>query len=204
MRMSLPKSPLPLPLRDRPLQHLLTFAGLSVAIGVAISWASGTGAHGGLIGLALWPFGAAWAWLAWQHRVPPSIVGFPLGVGLTLIASGIVGGQIEWLAPLLGLATATAWVGIGVARSDRIALAPGAAGVFVFLPWTLGYYFGDTLGAPVVAMLSGAMLLGVVLLFVRHGRGPGGAAGGGWARHFGAASPDRPEGDQGAEIRPVH
>ncbi len=168
-------------LRDRPLQHVLTFIGFAVSIGVAVFWIGGAGT-GAAIGFALWLFGAAWAALAWQRRVPPSLVGFPLGVALTLIASGITGGQIEWLAPLLGLATAAAWVGIGVATSEPLSMAPGVLGVFVFLPWTLGYYFGESLGAPAIAMLSGAVLLGVVVLLVRRGRtGPTGT---GWGRRF--------------------
>jgi len=57
--------------------------------------------------------------------------------------------------------------------------------VFVFLPWTLGYFFGETLGAPVVAMLSGAMLLGVVVLLMRRGHGRGGTAGSAPGGHFG-------------------
>jgi uncharacterized membrane protein len=157
-------------LRDRPLQHALAFLGIAVSIGVAIAWA-GAGNVAGFIGLALWLFGGAWAWLAWQRRVPPAIVGFPLGIVLTLVASGIVGGQVEWLAPLLGFATATAWVGAGVVSNERLSLAPGVVGVFVFLPWTLGYFFGETLGAPAIAMLSGALLLGVVVLLLRRGRG---------------------------------
>jgi hypothetical protein len=152
-------------LRDRPLQHMLTFVGLAVSIGVAIAWAGG---EGGLIGFALWVFGAAWAWLAWRQRVPPAVVGFPLGALLTLVACGFVSAQVEWLAPLLGLATAAAWIGIGVAENESLMLAPGVAGVFVFLPWTLGYYFGGTLGAPAVAMASGAALLVVVALLVRR------------------------------------
>jgi hypothetical protein len=168
-------------LRDRPLQHLLTFAGLAVSIGVAIAWAGG---DGGVIGLALWLLGAAWAWLAWQHRVPPAVVGFPLGAALTLVACGIVGSQIEWLAPLLGLATAAAWVGAGVALSEPLVLAPGVVGVFVFLPWALGYYFGDSFGAPAIAMLSGALLLGIVVLLVRRGRHGPGTTGGISGRHF--------------------
>jgi hypothetical protein len=191
-------------LQDRPLQHLLSFAGLAVAIGVAIAWAGGPGARGGLIGLALWLLGGVWAGLAWQRRVPPPIIGFPLGIVLTLIACGIVGSQYPGLAPIVGLGTAAAWAGLGVARSERIALAPGVVGVFVFLPWTLGYYFGDTVGAPVIAMLSGAILLGIVLLLVRRGRGD--AATGGWGGHFRStrrgrlATRDR----SGAGMRPAH
>jgi hypothetical protein len=175
-------------LRDRPLQHVLTFVGLSVSIGVAIFWIGGTGTNAA-IGFALWLLGAAWAGLAWQHRIPPSLVGFPLGVALTLVASGIVTGQIEWLAPLLGLATAAAWVGIGVATSEPLAMAPGVLGVFVFLPWTLGYFFGDSIGAPAIAMLSGAVLLGVVILLVRRGRGHGPNGMSEWGRHFRPLAP---------------
>lgn len=174
-------------LRDRPLQHVLTFIGIAVSVGVATFWIGGAGTDAA-IGFALWLFGATWAALAWQRRIPPSLVGFVLGVALTLIGSGVVAGQIEWFAPLLGLATAAVWVGIGVATSEPGAMAPGVLGVFVFLPWTLGYYFGESLGAPAIAMLSGAMLLGVVLLLVRRGRGRS-SPGTGWNRRFKPLAP---------------
>jgi uncharacterized membrane protein len=170
-------------LRNRPLQHLLTFVGIAVSVGVTIFWIGGAGTDAA-IGLTLWVLGALWAGLAWQHRVPPARVGFPLGVALTLVASAIVAGQVEWLAPLLGLATAAAWVGIGVAVNEPVAMAPGVLGVFVFLPWTLGYFFGESLGAPAIAMVSGAALLGVVMLLVRRGRGKGEAGGPGWGRRL--------------------
>jgi uncharacterized membrane protein len=159
-------------LRDRPLQHLSTFVGIAVSVGVAIVWVGGAGTNA-VMGLALWLLGAAWAWLAWERRIPPEVVGFPLGVVLTLIASGIVGGQIEWLAPLLGLATAGAWVGLGVTANEPLAVAPGVVGVFVFLPWTLGYFFGESLGAPAITMVSGVILLGIVAMLIRRGRGRG-------------------------------
>jgi hypothetical protein len=157
-------------LRNRPLQHLLTLLGLAVAVGTGIAWAGGAGAHGLLIGLVLWALGGVWAWLGWEDRIPPAALGFLLGAVLTLVGAGIVNAEVSWLAPLLGLATAGAWVAVGVVRSERLALVPGILGVFVFLPWTLARFFGGTLGAPVVAMVSGAVLLGVVLVLVRRGR----------------------------------
>jgi len=168
-------------LRDRPLQHLLTSVGLAVSIGAAIAWAGG---EGGPIGLALWLLGAAWTWLAWRQRIPPPLVGFLLGAALTLVACGIVGAQVEWLAPLLGLATAAAWICAGVARNELLVLAPGVVGVFVFLPWALGYYFGETFGAPAVAMLSGGLLLGVVGLLIRRAGHRNGTTGGTPGGHF--------------------
>jgi hypothetical protein len=168
-------------LRDRPLQHLLTFVGLAVSVGATITWVGGEGTSA-TIGVALWALGALWAWHAWSDRLPPALVGFPLGVMLTLIASAVVGGQVEWLAPLLGLATACGWVAIGTIRGEPMALAPGVAGVFVYLPWTIGYFFGASLGAPAIVMLSGAALLGVVTLLVRRGRDGTGHRG--WGGHF--------------------
>jgi hypothetical protein len=168
-------------LRDRPLQHLVSFVGLAVSVAVTISWVGGE-RTGAAIGVALWSLGAVWAWQAWCDRLRPALVGFPLGVLLTLVASAPVGDQVEWLAPLLGLATAGGWVAFGTIRAEPMALAPGVAGVFVYLPWTIGYFFGASLGAPAIVMLSGAALLGVVTLFLRRGRGGTGPRG--WAGHF--------------------
>lgn len=151
--------------RDRPLQHALTFGGLAVAAGAAVAWAGGGGT---VIGAVLWALGIAWVRLARLDRVPPARAGILLGVALTLVACVIVGEQAEWLAPLAGLATAAAWVVVGVVTSEPTALAPGVLGVFVFLPWTIGYFFGETYGAPAVAMASGAALLAVVLVLVRR------------------------------------
>lgn len=175
-------------LRDRPLQHLLTFVGLSVSLGVAVTWA--VGAESGLAtGLALWLLGVGWAGLAWQRRIPPATLGFLSGVVLTLVSASIVGSQVEWLAPLLGLATACAWVGIGIATDEPVAMAPGVVGIFVFLPWTLGYFVGESVGAPVIAMVSGALLLGVVVLLMRRRRDRDGRRGGHLSHHLGAAAP---------------
>lgn len=175
-------------LRNRPLQHALAFVALAVAIAVGIAWA-GSGNMAAWIGLTLWLLGAAWTALAWQRRLPPAVVGFGLGAVLTLVAAGIVGGRYESLAPLLGLATAAIWVGVGVAVDDGLALAPGVVGTFVFLPWSLGQLFGEALGAPAIVMLSGALLLGVVVLLLRRRRGHGGSAGGLWGEHVRSAAP---------------
>lgn len=175
-------------LRNRPLQHALTFLGLVVAIGVGIAWA-GSGNVAAWIGLTLWLVGAAWAGLAWRRHLPPAVVGFGLGAALTLVACGIVGARYESLGPVLGLVTAAAWVGVGIVADEGLALAPGVVGTFVFLPWTLGQLFGEALGAPAIVMLSGALLLGVVVVLLRRRRGHDGPAGGVWGRHFRRAAP---------------
>lgn len=160
----------------RPLQHAITFVATAVAIGTGIASVT-AGNSSAWIGLAVWVFGATWAALAWSRFVPPAFVGLTLGATATLVGAGIVGGRSESLATLLGLVTAAAWIGVGIATDEGFALAPGVVGIFVFLPWTIGYFFGETLGAPVIVMISGALLLGVVALLWRR-RGPGGSIGG--------------------------
>ena len=169
-------------LRERPLQHALTFVALIVALGVAIAWIDPANPSA-WIGLAFWITGALWALAAWQRRVPPEIIGFALGVTLTLVGAGITGGRYDWLAPILGLATAATWTAIGIGANEVLALAPGVIGIFIYLPWTLGRFFGESLGAPVIVMLSGALLLGVVVLLWRR-RSQGAQIGDLWGGHF--------------------
>lgn len=173
-------------LRGRPLQHALTFIFLVVACGIGIAWAAPINPSA-WIGLTFWMLGAIWAFAAWNRRLPPEIVGFTLGVLLTLVGAGITGGRYDWLAPILGLATAATWTAIGIGANEVLALAPGVTGIFIFLPWTLGRFFGESLGAPVIVMLSGALLLAVVVMLWRR-RSHGARIGDLWGGHFGSVA----------------
>ena len=169
-------------LRDRPLQHAVTFIAIVVSAGVGIAWINSDNPSA-WIGLTFWFVGALWAFAAWQRRLPPEIIGFTLGVLLTLVGAGVTGGRYDWLAPILGLATAATWTAIGVSSNEVLALAPGVIGIFVYLPWTLGRFFGESLGAPVIVMLSGVLLLGVVAMLWRR-RSQGAQIGDLWGGHF--------------------
>ena len=162
-------------LRNRPLQHLLTFLGLVVAVGVAIAW-TGSDDAAAWVGAAFWTLGLLWAGSSWMHRLPPAVIGFVLGVVLTMVGAGAMSGTVDWLGPTLGLVTAIGWCAVGVSTDEVLALLPGVVGVFVFLPWTLGRLAGESLGAPVIMMISGLTLLAVVAFLVRrpHRRGTAG------------------------------
>jgi len=174
-------------LRDRPLQHVSTFIALVVSIGVLIAWIDGVN-PAAWIGLAFWVLGMLWAAASWRLIVPPAVIGFPLGVTLTLIGAGVVGVRYDWLGPIIGLATATAWTAIGIGVNEVFALAPGLVGTFVFLPWALGRYFGESLGAPIIVMLSGAVLLAIVAVLWRR-RAEGTRIGDLWGGHLGGIAP---------------
>ena len=169
-------------LRDRPLQHALTFVALVVTTGVGIGLITSANPSA-WIGLTFWMLGALWAFAAWQRKLPPEIIGFALGAILTLVGAGITGNRYDWLAPLLGLATAAAWTATGVGMNEVLALVPGVIGIFIYLPWTLGRFFGESLGAPVIVMLSGALLLGIVVILWRR-RSQGAQIGDLWGGHF--------------------
>lgn len=170
-------------LRDRPLQHVTTFAALVVSTGVLIAWFDDVN-PAAWIGLAFWILGMVWAVASWRLVVPPAVVGFPLGVVLTLVGAGVIGGRYDWLGPIVGLATATAWTAIGIGVNEVLALAPGLVGTFVFLPWTLGRFFGESLGAPVIVMVSGAVLLVIVVVLWRR-RSTSARLGDLWSGHLG-------------------
>jgi hypothetical protein len=116
------------------------------------------------------------------------MIGFAMGAILTLIGAGLTGNRFDWLAPLLGLATAIAWTTIGISTNEVLALAPGVIGIFVYLPWTLGQFFGESLGAPVIIMLSGALLLGIVAFLWRR-RSHDAQIGDLWSGHFTSVTP---------------
>jgi hypothetical protein len=148
--------------------------GLAVSLGAAIAWAGGTGSQGAFIGLTLWLLGGAWAWLAWRRRIRTLIVGF-LGALLTLVASASSVRRSS--GSRRSSARDRRRMGrLGVARAGPLALLRGRGRVRV-LPWTLGYFFGGTLGTPVVAMLSG------------DAPRCGGAADAPWARPGGGTRP---------------
>ena len=48
----------------------------------------------------------------------------------------------------------------------------GVAGIFVYLPMSGAEYFGETIGVPIVLLLSGLLLIVVMLYLLRRGAGP--------------------------------
>jgi hypothetical protein len=155
-------------LRDRPAQHLAFFAGVIAVFAGACAWVDGPG----LVGLVLWAFGLAWLVLGWRRLVPPAVVALVAAPGLMLVAAGLTGGSWEAVAPLLGLVTAAGLLAAGTVLREFLVTGVGVAGVFVYLPMSGAEYFGETIGVPIVLLVTGALLIAVMVLLLRRGAGP--------------------------------
>ena len=155
-------------LRDRPAQHLAFFAGVIAALAGASAWVDGPG----MVGLVLWAFGVVWLVLGWRRLVVPAVVALVLAPGLMLVAAGVTAGSWESLAPVFGLVTAAGLFAAGTLLKEFLITGVGVAGVFVYLPMSADQYFGETVGAPIVLLVTGVLLIVLMVILLRRGSGP--------------------------------
>jgi hypothetical protein len=100
-------------------------------------------------------------------RVEPRRVSLTLGplAGLTgaLVASADRTNVGVWLgiAISVGLVAASVWL-----RHTPM-LGLGVAGLCAFSVWAIGYYFGETIGTPLVLLVAGVVLLAVAFVAAR-------------------------------------
>jgi len=154
-------------LHDRPAQQITVVCGLAATVVGALAWRNGAGA----VGLGLWGLGVVWTALGLADLLPPQRVAVALGPALVLVGAGVTGASWADVAPVLGLASAAALLALGVTRRAFVVTGIGVIGIFVYLPWTAGHFFANTVGVPIILVASGVALLVVTLLLVRR-RGP--------------------------------
>jgi hypothetical protein len=151
-------------LRPRPLQHLACLAGLATATGAG---AAALGGDEAAVGLTIWALGATWVALAWRRLLPPAGLGLALGAAVVLLGAQTTAARAEGAGLAFALASAAALL-VGGTTGRRFALAGvGIVGIFLFLPPTVGHFFGGTLAVPVVILASGAVLLAVAVALLR-------------------------------------
>ena len=85
--------------------------------------------------------------------------GAPVALALEPDATG--------LGLLLGIVTGCGLIAAGVSWDERVLLGFGAAALFVFVPWAIFEYLGDSLGAPIALFLAGVALVAVGLAMAR-------------------------------------
>jgi len=144
--------------KPRPLQQLASFTSVAIATISLIAMGEGSSET---VGFAMCVLGAAWTLLAWRQLVPPQKTGYLLGTS-TLLVSVAVAAPSDF-AHLFGLGTAVALLAIATIISEAFLLVVGLAGLFVYTPWTIFYYFSDWMAGPFLAILLGLLLLAAAL-----------------------------------------
>ena len=123
----------------------------------------------------LWLFAAAWLLAGWRDLLPPSELALALG--------GFRCWRPAWWWSGRGSRShrSPAWRRrLPCSRPARRGGASGSltgagvVGVLVFTPYTIVYFFGDTVGVPVAFLVVGVLLLALALRHLRH---PGGHPG---------------------------
>jgi hypothetical protein len=151
--------------RDRPAQELACLAGLITAVAAATIWLGG---GAGWVGLVLWALGVAWFVATRRGVLPPPYVGLVLGALLALVSAGVTISAWHHGGALFALATAGAFVGVGIVFEEFEVTITGVVGTFVYLPIMVGIFFGSTAGVPGVLLVSGLALLALMVQLVRR------------------------------------
>jgi len=120
-----------------------------------------------MFGLSMWAAGTAWLFLTWGTVIRPETTGYALGAVASLIGAQMLSFDGEGWPLLLGVVIAGALIVASVTLRQIALLALGAAGVFIFVPQVVFHFFGDSLGAPVALLLSGAALIGGAVALAR-------------------------------------
>lgn len=155
--------------RRTPLQQIALGAGLIVLVTSAVHlWDPTSPAPA--IGVAVWIVAVAWLVLAYRGVLVPRILAYGLGAFVALQGAQAVAipeGTNGHAGMALGLLTAAVLIAASVWLREDVLLVFGAIGAFLFLVTTINHFFRDTLGTPLVLLITGVVLLAIAFLTMR-------------------------------------
>lgn len=128
-----------------------------------------SGNAGMVTGLVTWALGGALVLAGDRRLVREPILVEALG-GLAVIGgAALTGAQWTGFAPIFGLVTAITLVALGTLPGRVLLSLLGSAGLLVNVPWAIGWFFPGEGRAPLLIMVSGAVILSVAVLLARMG-----------------------------------
>ena len=156
--------------RARPtiLQQAATLVALSATAASAVVLAD---EHSRVAGLGPWAVGLVWLLLARGGVLRPARTAFWLGA-VASVVGGIFAAETD-AGTVLALATAGGLVLLALRLRDVLLLGVGAAGVLLVLPMAVRDWFGGSLAAALVLIVSGTGLIGAGVWIARTGRDEG-------------------------------
>ena len=121
-------------------------------------------------GLAVWGIGVALVAVAARRHIRAAVAIEVLGSVAVIGGAAITGVQSAGFATLFGIATAVGFVMAGMLPGRVLMSLFGSAGLLVFVPWTIAHYFPGEDRAPLLILVSGALLVAIAVLLTRQGK----------------------------------
>jgi hypothetical protein len=77
--------------------------------------------------------------------------------------------QLHGVAPLFGIVNAVGLLALGM-RPGRVLMSVlGSLGLLINVPWTIGWYFPGQERAPLLILVSGALVIAIAVLMTKMG-----------------------------------
>jgi hypothetical protein len=120
-------------------------------------------------GAALWLASAALVLIGVSRRPRVPVLLEVLGALGVLVGAAVTAVQEPGVATVAGLVTSLGLLAVSLVPG-RIALSPvGAAGLLVYVPWTISWYFPGEGRVPLLISVSGVLIVGVAVMMARSG-----------------------------------
>jgi hypothetical protein len=124
---------------------------------------------GGVTGLVTWAIGGAMMFVGARRLLRAPIVAEGFG-GLALIGgAALTATQWPNFAPLFGLVTAVGLIVIGTLPGRVLSSLLGSLGLLVNVPWAIARFFPGEGRAPLLILVSGALIIAIAVLLARQG-----------------------------------
>jgi hypothetical protein len=161
-------------------QRLLAVVG-GIALFSSVPGTIGYFAEGaGLVtGLVVWGIGALLVFVGGREWLRLPMLSTVLGAVALVGGAALTGIDLERVAPLFGIATALALIALGVALDRFVLSVVGSIGLLIHVPWAILEWFPGEGRAPLLIMVSGALIIALAALLTRtrgrfpHVGGPG-------------------------------
>jgi len=95
------------------------------------------------------------------------VVGQIVGGAFLLIGASLIGRQNVGLATIVGLVFAVGLIALGVSPGHAMLSLFGLLGLLVFVPWTIAHYFPGSGSAPLMILVSGALIVVIAVVLAR-------------------------------------
>ena len=148
---------------------LVVVAGLAALQGIPPTLVHFSDEAGGLTGLVTWAIGGLVMAAGARQLLRAPIVAEIIG-GLALIGgAALTASQWPAFAPLFGLATALTLLVIGTRPGRVLYSLLGSLGLLINVPWAIARFFPGEGRAPLLILVSGAVIIVVAVMLARQG-----------------------------------